>query len=69
MPMQRSHRSAIIGGSVVLPARQIIFDGIGDILADGRQLKHLVFDNSIVCLLGKLPIHGRLVPRDNQANP
>src|ERR1700682_4464937 len=31
------------------------------LLADGRQFKHLVLDDRIVGLLGKLPIHGRLV--------
>jgi hypothetical protein len=33
------------------------------LLADGRQLKHLIFDDRIVGLLGKLPIHHRLVPQ------
>jgi hypothetical protein len=45
-----------------LPARQLIFDGIGDFLANGCQLKHLVLDDRIVCLLGKFPIHCRLIP-------
>ena len=45
-----------------LPARQMVLDIIGDLLADRRQLKHLVLDDRIVGLLGKLPIHGRLVP-------
>jgi hypothetical protein len=36
---------------------------IGDLLADRRQLKHLVLDDRIVGLLGKLPIHGRLIPK------
>ena len=45
-----------------LPARQMVLDIIGDLLADRRQLKKLVLDDRIVGLLGKLPIHGRLVP-------
>jgi hypothetical protein len=45
-----------------LPARQMVLDIIGDLLADRRQLKQLVLDDRIVGLLGKLPIHGRLVP-------
>jgi len=40
----------------------MIFDVIGDILAERRQLKQLVLDDRVVGLLGKLPIHGRLVP-------
>jgi hypothetical protein len=35
----------------------MIFDVIGDIFADRRQLKQLVLDDRIVGLLGKLPIH------------
>jgi hypothetical protein len=50
-------------------ARQMVLDIIGDLLADRRQLKHLVLDDRIVGLLGKLPIHGRLVPEISQANP
>jgi hypothetical protein len=46
----------------VLPARQMIFDVIGDLLADRRQLKQFVLDDRIVGPLGKVPIHGRLVP-------
>jgi hypothetical protein len=45
-----------------LPARQMILDIIGYLLADGRQLKHLIFDDRIVGLIGKLPILRRLVP-------
>jgi hypothetical protein len=45
-----------------LPACQMILDVIGNFLTDGRQLKQFVFDERIVCLLGLLPIHGRLVP-------
>jgi len=44
------------------PARQMIFDIVGDLLADGRQLKQLVLDDRIVGLLGTLPVHGRLIP-------
>jgi hypothetical protein len=49
-------------GSVVLPACEMILYVIGDLLADGRQFKHLVLYDRIVGLLGKSPIHGRLVP-------
>jgi hypothetical protein len=45
-----------------LPTRQMILDIICYVLADRRQLKHLVPDDRIVALLGKLPIHGRSVP-------
>ena len=45
-----------------LPACQMIFDIVGDLLADGRQLKQLVLDDRIVGLLGTLPVHGRLIP-------
>jgi hypothetical protein len=45
-----------------LPTRQMIFDVAGDLFTRGRQLKQLVLDDRIVGLLGKLPIHGRLVP-------
>jgi hypothetical protein len=41
----------------------MIVDIIGYLLADGRQLKHLIFDDRIVGLLGKLPIHHRSVPQ------
>jgi hypothetical protein len=44
-----------------LPTGQMILDIVGDLFADGRQLKHLVFDDGIVGPLGKLPIHHRLV--------
>jgi hypothetical protein len=40
----------------------MIIDVISDLLADGRQFKHLVLDDRIVDLLGKSPIHGRLIP-------
>jgi hypothetical protein len=35
---------------------------IRDLFAHGRQLKHLVFDDRIVNLLGKLPILGCFIP-------
>ena len=44
-----------------LPACQIILDVTGDLFTHGRQLKHLVFNDRIIGLLGKLPILGRLV--------
>jgi hypothetical protein len=47
---------------LTLPTRQMILDIVGNLLADRRQLKHLIFDDRIVGLLGKLPIHHRLVP-------
>ena len=34
----------------------MIFDVIGDLLADGREFKQLVLDDRILGLLGKLPI-------------
>ena len=49
------------GLAAILSARQMILDIIGYLLADGRQLKHLIFDDRIVGTLGKLPIHHRLV--------
>jgi hypothetical protein len=36
----------------VLPAGQMIFHVIGDLLTDRRQLKHLVLDGRIIGLLG-----------------
>jgi hypothetical protein len=45
----------------LLPSCQMIVDVICDILADGCQLKHLVLDSGIVCLLGKSPIRVRLI--------
>jgi hypothetical protein len=53
---------AVAGLAAVLSARQMILDIIGYLLAYRRQLKHLVFDNRIVGLFGKFPIHHRLVP-------
>ncbi len=49
-------------GRAVLSTCQMIFDVTGDLLADGRQIKQLVFDDGIIGLLGKFPIHGRLAP-------
>jgi hypothetical protein len=43
-------------------ACQMVFDVIGDLLADRRQLKQLVLHERIVGRLGKFPIHGRLAP-------
>ena len=40
----------------------MIFDVIGDFFTDGCQFKHLLLDDRIVCLFGKLPIHCRLIP-------
>jgi hypothetical protein len=45
-----------------LPACQMVFDVIGDLVADRRQLKQLVLHERIVGLFGKFPIHGRLAP-------
>jgi hypothetical protein len=45
-----------------LPACEMVLDIVGDLFTHGRQHKHLVFDGRIVSLLGKLPIHGCLVP-------
>jgi hypothetical protein len=47
---------------VLSPAGQTIFYVIGDFFTYGRQLKQFVPDNGIIGLLGKLPIHGCLVP-------
>jgi hypothetical protein len=49
-------------GALVLPACQMIFDVIGDLITHGRQLKQFGFNDRIVGLLGKLPILSRLVP-------
>ena len=40
----------------------MIFDVVGDLFADGRQLKQLALDDRIIGLLGTLPVHGRLIP-------
>jgi hypothetical protein len=46
-----------------LPTRQMILDIVGTLLADRRQLKHLVLGDRIVGTLGKLPIHHLCVPK------
>jgi hypothetical protein len=45
---------------MVFPARQMIFDVIGGLLAERRQLKQLVLDDRIIGLLGKFPKKDRL---------
>jgi hypothetical protein len=45
-----------------LPACEMVLDVIGDLFTHGCQLKHLVFDDRIVSLLGKLPILDCFVP-------
>jgi hypothetical protein len=45
-----------------LSACEMVLDIIGDLFTHRRQLKHLVFDDRIVSLLGKLPILGCFVP-------
>jgi hypothetical protein len=49
-------------GHAILSTCPMIFDVTGDLLADGRQPKQLVFDERIVGLLGKFPILGRFAP-------
>ena len=46
---------------MAFPASQMIFDIIGDLLADRRQRKQFGFNERIVGLLDKLLTHGRLV--------
>ena len=55
-----SHAARRVGDE--LPACETVLDIIGDLFTHGRQLKHLVFDDRIVSLLGKLPILGCFVP-------
>jgi hypothetical protein len=45
-----------------LPACEMVLDIIGDLFTHGRKLKHLVLNDRIVSLLGKLPILGCFVP-------
>jgi hypothetical protein len=45
-----------------LPAREMVLDIIGYLFTHGCQLKHLVLDDRIVSLLGKLPILDCFVP-------
>ena len=47
---------------MIFPARQMIFDIIGDLLADRRQRKQFGFNERIVGLLDKIPTLGRLIP-------
>jgi hypothetical protein len=47
---------------MAFPARQMIFDVIGDLLADRRQRKQFGFNKRIVGLLDKFPARGRLIP-------
>jgi hypothetical protein len=47
----------------VLSSCQMIFDVTGGLLADGRQIKQLVFDDRIVSPLGNLPIYRRMQPQ------
>jgi hypothetical protein len=46
----------------VLLVRQMIFNVIGDCLADRRQRKQFAFNEKIVGPLGKFPTRGRLIP-------
>jgi hypothetical protein len=46
----------------VFLVRQMIFNVIGDCLADRRQRKQFVFNEKIVGPLGKFPARGRLIP-------
>ncbi len=48
---------------MAFPVRQIIFDVIGDLLADRRQRKQFGFNERIVGLLDKFPTRGRLIPK------
>jgi hypothetical protein len=41
----------------------MIFDVSGDLLAQGRQIKHLIFDESIVGPLGKLTIYDCMIAK------
>jgi hypothetical protein len=47
---------------MVFPARQMIFDVIGDLLADRRQRKQFGSNERIVGPLDKFPILGCLIP-------
>jgi hypothetical protein len=40
-----------------------ILNVIGNLLTDGRQVEEFLLDESIFGLLGKLPIHGGLLPK------
>jgi hypothetical protein len=41
---------------MVFPARQVIFDVIGDLITNERQREQFVLDDRIVGLLGKVAI-------------
>jgi hypothetical protein len=41
---------------LIFPARQMLFDVIGDLITNERQRKQLVVDDRMVGLLGKVPI-------------
>jgi hypothetical protein len=58
----RSKAASIGGPFVVFPARQMIFDVIGDLLADRHQRKQFGFNERIVGPLDKFPTLGRLIP-------
>ena len=45
---------------LVFLAREMIFDVAGNLLAHGRQIKQLIFDERIVGPLGNFPIYGRM---------
>jgi len=47
---------------MAFPARQMIFDVIGDLFANRRQRKQFRFNERIVGLLDKFPTRGRLIP-------
>jgi hypothetical protein len=46
----------------VFLVRQMIFNVIGDLIADRRQRKQFGFNERIVGLLDKFPTRGRLIP-------
>ena len=46
-----------------LPARPTILDVIGNLLAYSCHLEEILLDEGIFGLLGKLPIHGRLLSK------
>ena len=45
------------------PAWPTILDVIGDLLAYGCEVEQFLLDEGVFGLLGKLPIHGRLLPK------
>jgi hypothetical protein len=46
-----------------LAAGPTILDVVGDLLADSCEVEEFLLDEGIFGLLGKLPIHGRLLPK------